>query len=438
MVASLKHMATEPETDARPESKRHELDALRRRVEALERDRVEQAARANAAIAAAQDRSYWLDRWGVDLNALMRRRGASELRAGFRALRAMYRPVRSAARELRGAPLRLRIARSRVAEERITDTAAGDQDRFRRTISPDRLRATPVTDLFYDRLEKEDVAAVVTRLEPPEAALFETAEPADRKRLALAFAAHYEVQPALERSGLNSAMPPPDVHSMARSPAAAGGSTYYADLVVDALEQTGLDAGRGGVGLDFGCSSGRVVRVLASALPEVDWHGCDPISDAIDWARGNLPGISFNQSPEYPPLAYADGYFDFAFAISIWSHFSERAAVDWLREMARIVMPGGKLVLTTHGYQTIAHTHAQQLRSVEQLTEVSQALYQSGFWYAPEFGEQGDHGVANPDWGTAFLSPEWLLARSTPEWSVGLFAPGRVEENQDLYVLERR
>jgi SAM-dependent methyltransferase len=431
-------MATESETDARRESQSDEVDTLRERVEALERDRVEQAARANAAIAAAQDRSYWLDRWGIDLNALMRRRGASELRAGFRALRALYRPARSAAREVRALPLRLRIGRSRAAEDRSTDIAAGDEDRFRRTISPDRLRATPVTDLLYDRLEKEDVVAVETRLEPPEAALFETAEPADRKRLALAFAAHYEVQPALERSGLSSAMPPPDVHSMARSPAAAGGSTYYADLVVDALGETDVDVGRGGVGLDFGCSSGRVVRVLASAMPKVNWHGCDPIPDTIDWARRNLSGITFSQSPEYPPLSYPDGHFDFAYAISIWSHFSERAAVDWLREMARVVRPGGKLLLTTHGYQTISHTHAQQLRSAEQLSEVSQALYQSGFWFAPEFGERGDHGVANPDWGTAFLSPEWLLARATPGWVVGLFAPGRVEENQDLYVLERR
>ena len=46
--------------------------------------------------------------------------------------------------------------------------------------------------------------------------------------------------------------------------------------------------------------------------------------------------------------------------------------------------------------------------------------------------------MANPDWGTAFLSPEWLLAKLTPQWSVALFRPGRVEGNQDLYVLERR
>ena len=68
-----------------------ELEALRARVAALERERAEQAARANAAIAAAQDRAYWLDRWHLDLNALMRRRGAAEFRAAVRG-RARRRP----------------------------------------------------------------------------------------------------------------------------------------------------------------------------------------------------------------------------------------------------------------------------------------------------------------------------------------------------------
>ena len=68
-----------------------ELEALRRRVADLERELVDRTARANAATAAAQDRSYWLDRWGIDLNALMRRRGATRLRAMLRALRAVYR-----------------------------------------------------------------------------------------------------------------------------------------------------------------------------------------------------------------------------------------------------------------------------------------------------------------------------------------------------------
>jgi SAM-dependent methyltransferase len=432
-------MAGHPSTDE-PTVARAELEALKARLDALEREQAERTARANAAIAAAQDKSYWLDRWHVDLNELMRRRGAAELRAGFRLLRSVYRLAYNTRSRLKASikqlPLRAEIARIELSEERERGKA-DEADRFRRTVSPDHLRASPVTDRLYARLEADDLRAVEARMEAPEAALWETAAGADRKRLALAFAAHYGVQAALDRTGLRAAMPPPEVHSMARSPAAAGGSTYYADLVVDALERTGLTPAPGQAWLDFGCSSGRVVRVLAAAYPEVGWHGCDPIPDAIAWARERLPEVNFEHSPDDPPLPYAPAAFDAVFAISIWSHFSEPAALRWLEEMWRIVRPGGRLLLTTHGGQTIAHTFETGERSAEQLDEVRHALYAHGFWYAPEFGERGDHGVVNPDWGTAFLTPEWLLARLTPRWRLALFVPGPVELNQDLYVLER-
>jgi hypothetical protein len=87
-----------------------ELEQLRRRLETLEREHAEQIARANAAVAAAQDRSYWLDRWNVDLNALMRRRGASEFRALLRGVRFVVRSLRTARAELPGAVARARGA----------------------------------------------------------------------------------------------------------------------------------------------------------------------------------------------------------------------------------------------------------------------------------------------------------------------------------------
>jgi SAM-dependent methyltransferase len=427
-------MATEPTT------KSSEVEALHRRLEALEREHEERTALANAALAAAQDRSYWLDRWHVDLNALMRKPIAGRVRVALRALRGVYRFLYDGRTLIRAhvesVPRRLDEVREVAAEERAA--AEGfDEQRFRRTLSPSPLHASPVTDLLYERMSEDDVRAVEARLDPPDAALWETASPADRKRLALAFAAHYGVQPALGRAGLQPASPPPGVHSMAGGSVAAGGSTYYADLVVDALQKTGFVLGSGQAGLDFGCSSGRVVRVLAAAYPDIDWHGCDPIPDAIEWASEHLAGVRFAHSPEYPPLLYGDRAFDIVFAISIWSHFSEQAGLDWLREMSRLIKPGGRLVLTAHGEQTIVHTHRVGARSVEQLEEIREALFEHGFWYSPEFGEAGDHGVANPDWGTAFLTPEWLLTRLTPAWRLRLLRPGRVEDNQDLYVLDR-
>jgi cell division septum initiation protein DivIVA len=67
-----------------PEDLREENARLRARVAELERQLGEQAAAANAAIAAAQDRAYWLDRARIDLNRLM----------GGRAGRALQRLAR--------------------------------------------------------------------------------------------------------------------------------------------------------------------------------------------------------------------------------------------------------------------------------------------------------------------------------------------------------
>jgi hypothetical protein len=58
---------------------REENARLRARVEELERQLGEQAAAANAAIAAAQDRAYWLDRARIDLNRVMAGRAGRAL-----------------------------------------------------------------------------------------------------------------------------------------------------------------------------------------------------------------------------------------------------------------------------------------------------------------------------------------------------------------------
>ena len=177
-------------------------------------------------------------------------------------------------------------------------------------------------------------------------------------------------------------------------------------------------------------------RARAAAWPQADWHGCDPNEGAIAWAREHLPGIDFLRSPQDPPLPYDDGAFDFVCAISIWSHYGEQAAVAWLDEMRRIVAPGGRLLLTAHGLQSVAHYASE--RHPAQLERIRAALYREGFWFADEFGAEGDWGVKHPQWGTAFFTPEWLLARATPRWVVEELAVGANAGNQDVYVLRRQ
>jgi SAM-dependent methyltransferase len=298
----------------------------------------------------------------------------------------------------------------------------------------------PATRLLHERLSPQDITAVEQLIRDTPGAWEHYGDQPDegaRRQVLLAFGAWLGADSVTEKTGLVSLQPPEDVHVMARGPLAAVGGLYEADLIVDALTSAGVEITHLQSALDFGCSSGRVVRVLAAAYPDIHWHGCDPNGPAIGWARDNLPGIDFFVSEDAPPLPLADASLDLAYAISIWSHFAPDLGLRWFEEMHRLVRPGGYLVCTTHGLTSIAHYALGGMRTPEQSLEIRDALYRDGAWYAPEFGEEGDWGVVNPDWGTAFLSPEWMLARLCPHWRVLEFAPGRNQENQDVYVLQR-
>jgi hypothetical protein len=80
-----------------------ELERLRARVAALEAELVEQAERTERIVAEAQERTYWLDRWHLDLNPLMRRGAiARPLDTAFRAARKLRRGVQKVRRRLLG------------------------------------------------------------------------------------------------------------------------------------------------------------------------------------------------------------------------------------------------------------------------------------------------------------------------------------------------
>ncbi|HLI59512.1 MAG TPA: hypothetical protein VKV21_07575 [Solirubrobacteraceae bacterium] len=78
-----------------------EIVRLRARIDELQARLVETEAWANRAVAEAQDKVYWLDRWHIDLNALMERPGADEFRASIRAVRGVYRFFKRAKRSFR-------------------------------------------------------------------------------------------------------------------------------------------------------------------------------------------------------------------------------------------------------------------------------------------------------------------------------------------------
>jgi SAM-dependent methyltransferase len=297
---------------------------------------------------------------------------------------------------------------------------------------------TPISDLLWARLEDADQESVAAVLTGTEAQLWAASDEVTRRRLTFNFATANGVDDVRERAGLVAAMPPEDVHAMARGPIAAGGDTYLADLVVAALGAAGFDLPSGATLLDFGASSGRVLRVIAAARPDLRCLGCDPNEGAIRWASEHLPGEYF-VSPQHPPLAgLEDGVLDACYAISVWSHFAAAPALAWLEEMHRLIVPGGALMMTTHGWDTLAAGLRGEWLAGSTAADAAAGLVTEGHFFIDVFGEAGDWGVRDPGWGNAYLTLDWLVAQTGGAWAARLMWPGFLDANQDVVVLERR
>jgi SAM-dependent methyltransferase len=318
---------------------------------------------------------------------------------------------------------------------------------FSRTIAPrPDAERTPVTDMLYARLTEQDVAQVRERLPPDQLWQYDNATPAERRRVTMSFGLLHGVEGVSERTGLTSATPPPEVHSMVHGwTTEIGGSYYLADMVYEALAEIGAAPALGSRVLDFSCSSGRVVRPLIAALPEVQWHGCDPNGPAIEWMRDNISGIAVQVSPTTPPLTtFADASLDLVFAVSVWSHYSAHSALTWLGELHRAVKPGGHVLLTTHGLQacvwfTVENNPGLRAKLGDDwIAQSVQRLTSDGHCFWDVFGKDGDWGVVDAEWGLALLTPEWLTDKVTPDWSLRTYRVGAAHGNQDLYLLQRQ
>jgi SAM-dependent methyltransferase len=101
--------------------------------------------------------------------------------------------------------------------------------------------------------------------------------------------------------------------------------------------------------LDWGCGPGRATQHLFALWPQAQVSGCDLDAEAIAWARERMPGGSFHVTGAYPPLPFADGAFDAVIASSVMTHLTAAVQLDWLREIRRVLRPGGVFVASVHG-----------------------------------------------------------------------------------------
>ncbi len=102
---------------------------------------------------------------------------------------------------------------------------------------------------------------------------------------------------------------------------------------------------------EWGCGPGRVVRHLRSALADrnVTLFGTDSNPASVAWCRAHLQGIEFRSNRQDPPLPFDDDALDVLYAISVFTHLSERGHERWAEEILRVLRPSGVVIFTTHG-----------------------------------------------------------------------------------------
>ena len=103
--------------------------------------------------------------------------------------------------------------------------------------------------------------------------------------------------------------------------------------------------------LDFGCGIGNTVRLLAQAFPETVVTGVDPSQESIEVARERSSTDARRCRfvvQEKTRLPFPDESFDVGFTSNVFHHIPRRDHPSWIRELRRVIRPGGTMLLFEH------------------------------------------------------------------------------------------
>lgn len=117
--------------------------------------------------------------------------------------------------------------------------------------------------------------------------------------------------------------------------------------------------------LDVGCGIGRLAVPLTQYLSaDGRYEGFDIVADGIEWCRRRIstkyPNFEFKlidvsnsmynpsgrANPAETVFPYQDDSFDFVFLASVFTHMLPDGVANYLSEIARVLRPGGRCLMT--------------------------------------------------------------------------------------------
>ncbi len=117
--------------------------------------------------------------------------------------------------------------------------------------------------------------------------------------------------------------------------------------------------------LDVGCGIGRMAVPLTKYISSLgEYHGFEVVKKGIDWCQKKISSkfsnfhFSFSDvcNKNYNPkgkysaadyrFPYQDGYFDFVFLTSVFTHMLPEDMNNYFREIKRVLKPGGRCLMS--------------------------------------------------------------------------------------------
>jgi SAM-dependent methyltransferase len=109
----------------------------------------------------------------------------------------------------------------------------------------------------------------------------------------------------------------------------------------DMLRRAGVDAS-GLVWLDVGCGRGELLELMGGDFAEA--FGCDPATEMIQ--ASIKAQVTLQKSPI--ELPFETSSIDFVTAVCVLHHVDRSARMLWMRELRRVLTPGGLCCLVEH------------------------------------------------------------------------------------------
>lgn len=176
--------------------------------------------------------------------------------------------------------------------------------------------------------------------------------------------------------------------------------------------------------LDWGCGPARVVRHLPIFLKDSDIYGSDYNEETIQWCKENISGVNFSVNSINPPLTYQENFFNAIYALSVFTHLSEKNHYTWIRELYRILKPGGVLLITTQG-----NSFTGKLSSAEK------EIFDKGRIVVRGKVKEGHRTFS------AFHPEKFMLSFFSADWKLLKLINGSVQEwgpEQDLWIVQKK